>query len=177
MTYRIVITGGPSTGKTSLINYIKSKGLECFEEISRDIIKSAQQKGINNIFMNSPIEFSQEIINLRVKQFKSAKTNLAFYDRGIPDVIAYQKFINAPTPKDFLEKSTRYKYTYIFILEPWREIFINDNERLETFNESEEIYTHLTKTYKDLNYNLKIVPKASVKERFNYIMTNIESLL
>ncbi|PTM01424.1 MAG: ATPase, partial [Candidatus Arcticimaribacter sp.] len=33
--YKIVISGGPGSGKTTLINLLKERGYICFEEISR----------------------------------------------------------------------------------------------------------------------------------------------
>ena len=37
---RIVISGGPSSGKTTLINELKKLGHNCFDEVSREIIES-----------------------------------------------------------------------------------------------------------------------------------------
>ncbi|HEX5742987.1 MAG TPA: AAA family ATPase, partial [Flavobacteriaceae bacterium] len=37
MQNKIVITGGPGTGKSTLINELIKRGYNCLEEISRDI--------------------------------------------------------------------------------------------------------------------------------------------
>jgi len=34
---KIVLIGGPATGKTTLIDALKTKGYHCFEEISRQV--------------------------------------------------------------------------------------------------------------------------------------------
>ncbi len=54
----IVIAGGPSSGKTTLINALKEKGHICYPEISRAIIKKAQEQGIDQLFLENPLLFS-----------------------------------------------------------------------------------------------------------------------
>ncbi|MEC7173627.1 MAG: AAA family ATPase, partial [Bacteroidota bacterium] len=42
---KIVISGGPGSGKTTLVNLLKDKGYRCFEEFSRILIDRAQKSG------------------------------------------------------------------------------------------------------------------------------------
>ena len=44
MSKKILITGGPGTGKTSLFNSLISDGYIGFEEISREVINSFKKK-------------------------------------------------------------------------------------------------------------------------------------
>jgi len=60
-TQKIALIGGPSTGKTTLINALKSKGYYCMEEISREITLDAQEKGIEQLFLEDPLLFSQQL--------------------------------------------------------------------------------------------------------------------
>ena len=60
-------------------------------------------------------------------------------------------------------------YDFSFILPPWEEIYTNDLERYESFEECERINQNLIKTYKENKINLIEVPKFSVKERVNFI--------
>ena len=39
MIQRFIITGGPATGKSSIIEYFQQIGHPCFEEVSRGIIQ------------------------------------------------------------------------------------------------------------------------------------------
>ena len=43
---RIVITGGPGTGKTTIINSLIESGYSCMEEVSRQITLEAQKNGV-----------------------------------------------------------------------------------------------------------------------------------
>ena len=68
---KILITGGPSTGKTSLVSELKKHGFYCFEEISRELTQRMRNQGIEQYFLNNPIEFSKELFKLRFKQYLS----------------------------------------------------------------------------------------------------------
>jgi predicted ATPase len=86
-TRKIAIIGGPSTGKTTLINALKSDGYYCMEEISRQITIDAQKKGIEQLFLEDPLLFSQQLLIGRQNQFNQAdslKQDLVFFDRGLP---------------------------------------------------------------------------------------------
>ena len=43
---RIVITGGPGTGKSTIINELIKQDYTCMEEISRQVTLDAQKEGI-----------------------------------------------------------------------------------------------------------------------------------
>ena len=91
-TRKIALIGGPSTGKTTLINALKSSGYYCMEEISRQVTIDAQDNGIDQLFLKDPLLFSQQLLLGRQNQFTQAndlKQDLVFFDRGLPDVIAY----------------------------------------------------------------------------------------
>ena len=59
---KIVISGGPGSGKTTLINLLKDKGYPCFEEFSRILIDRARKTGENNIFKSRPLFFSEPFL-------------------------------------------------------------------------------------------------------------------
>ena len=151
---KIVITGTPGTGKTSIINKLKSKGYTCFDEYSRILIRWGHENGIKQYHDSKKIEKS--------------KNNLIFFDRGIHDGFAYQNFID----KSFIFslKLNQYYYQKIFILPPWNEIYSNDNERLENFETSKTIDKSINFTYNHYGYKLHTVPKISIEKRMEYIL-------
>ncbi|MFK5957427.1 MAG: ATP-binding protein [Lutibacter sp.] len=177
MQQKIVITGGPGTGKSTIINELMKRDFTCMTEISREITLNARKNGTEQLFLTKPLLFSELLLEGRVNQYIESEKkddNLVFFDRGIPDVHAYMNYISIDYPKTYLTKSNLYRYNYIFLMPPWEEIYISDNERYENFEQALAIHNHLERTYKDLNYTIIEVPKGSVNERTNFILNNLK---
>ncbi len=172
----VVIIGGPGTGKTTIIDGLTSKGYCCYPEVSREIISEAQKQGIEQLFLEKPLLFSELLLEGRKKQFINAQQEqhkIVFLDRGIPDVLAYMHYIGDSYPAFFDQACRENLYSKIFILPPWEEIYESDDERYENFEQAKLIYAHLVETYEKYGYNLIEVPKGTVDERINYILETL----
>ncbi|WP_348824375.1 ATP-binding protein [Flavobacterium aestuarii] len=172
----IVIIGGPGTGKSSIINGLTAKGYCCYPEISREVTLEAQKRGIEQLFLEDPLLFSQMLLDGRIKQFNDAQNEphqWVFIDRGIPDVVAYLDYIGNEYPNHFTDACNENVYTKIFILPSWEEIYESDSERYENFEQAKKIQEHLTDTYKKYGYSLIEVPKDSIDNRILFILDKI----
>lgn len=175
-TKRIVITGGPGTGKTSVIQLLEEKGYSCLPEVSREVIRSAQKEGIDQLFLKKPLLFSQLLLEGRIEQFKQAeqaKSEYLFFDRGIPDVVAYLDFAGTEYPSLFREVCHTYTYADVFFLPPWEEIYTCDPERYESFEQACLIHNHLMETYSRSGYQIKEVPCSSLEDRVSFILEHL----
>jgi len=178
-TKRIIITGGPGSGKTALINHLEKEGYPVMHEISRQVIQEAQKEGIEQLFLENPILFSEKLLSGRLKQFNEAINYAApilFYDRGMPDVTAYMDFLNTHYPENFSNSCLENRYNKIFVLPPWEDIYQKDNERYESFEQAEKIFHYLKASYEKYGYTVFEVPVGSIKERVQFILNNIKDL-
>ena len=174
---KIVITGGPGTGKSSIINELIKRGFMCLEEISRQVTLDARKDGIEQLFLTKPLLFSEMLLKGRTKQFNQANNSdkdLVFLDRGIPDIVAYMDFIGDTYPEEFVDACKNNIYDKVFILAPWQEIFKSDSERYENFEQALEIHENLMSTYKKYGYNLIDVPFESIEKRTDFILDFIK---
>ncbi|MGI2801313.1 AAA family ATPase, partial [Photobacterium damselae] len=64
-------------------------------------------------------------------------------------------------------------YHKVFIFPPWEEIYENDAERKQGFNEAVATYHEMVNAYTKFDYDLIEVPKASVKERVQFIVSKL----
>lgn len=179
-TKRIVITGGPSSGKTSLINHLDSQGFICMEEVSRQVILEARKDGIEQLFLTDPMLFSTKLLNHRHQQFLAAlesDQSQLFYDRGMPDVIAYMDFFGSDYPEDFEKPCFDHRYDYVFLLPPWEDIYTQDNERYETFEQAVIIHDALLNAYKKYGYEVILVPEGSIENRTAFILNTLPSFV
>lgn len=174
---KIVITGGPGTGKTSVIKVLEQKNYLCLHEISREITREAQKKGFSQYFLEQPLLFSELLLEGRIKQFKDAEkftSEITFLDRGIPDVVAYMDYFGNEYPEVFTEVCKKYVYERVFILPPWKDIYTSDNERYETYEEAVKIHDFVVESYKRSGYDAIEVPLGNLKERTSFILNHLD---
>lgn len=173
---KIVISGGPGSGKTTVINLLKQRGYCCFDEISRSIIQAGKDKGISNAFKSDPLSFSQQIWQGRQKQYNAAtKIDVAsyvspwiFFDRGLPDVTAYlteDDLINCTWVTSLQSCS----YDNVFLIEPVKAIYTKDNARMESFEEAFHLHQRIKVAYGRLA-SFYEVPFLSPHDRVDYIL-------
>jgi predicted ATPase len=172
----VVIIGGPGTGKTTIIDALLAKGYCCYPETSRELTMEAKKQGIEQLFLENPLLFSELLLEGRKKQYNNAQEEpheVVFLDRGIPDVLAYMHYIGDSYPAFFDLACRDNKYYKIFILPPWEEIYVSDEERYENYEQAKLIYTHLKETYEKYGYQLIEVPKDIVDNRILFILDQI----
>ena len=178
---RVIITGGPSTGKTSLINELESGGYNCIHETSREIIQESLANNSDILPWKDLLKFSEKVIQQRKNHYHSANSKnskkFTFFDRGIPDVFAYMQYDKIDIPQQFLELGNSLRYhTKIFLTPAWKSIFENDNERVEDFHKAEQLQHYIHNTYNNLGYEVILVPKATIEKRIKFILDHLEEL-
>ncbi len=180
---KVVITGAPGTGKTSIINGLEKNGFHCFHEIIRDMTSKAKSEGdatefVSNplVFVDDALQFNKDLLHGRAKHFDQSldiEDPISFFDRGMPDVLAYMDFFGQPYGEEFMEPCRTKRYDHIFIVPPWREIYTEDAERFETFEEAEKIHHYLLDTYAKFGYRPLEVPKDTISNRVAFILKNL----
>lgn len=168
MIQRFVITGGPATGKSSIIEQLQKLGHNCFEEVSRSIIQAQNIQTSAKDF-----DFESAVFQKRKAQYMAA-TKRHFYDRSMLDGLAYMKLQNIPIPKEMLADLELHKYEQIVFITPaWEEIYQQDAERLESFEEALAVDKSIREVYHSSGYELIEIPLANVEERVEFILSQI----
>lgn len=160
-----------------MINALAQSGYKTFDEISRQVIKEAQQDGIEQLFLTEPLLFSQKLLEGRIAQYNAAaEINDAFviYDRGIPDIPAYMDYAGQKYTSVFTEACEKYVYDRVFALSPWEAIHEVDNERYEDFETATRLHDFLIKTYHHYGYTPIEIPQCSIKKRVDFIEKHLK---
>jgi predicted ATPase len=169
---KVVITGGPGAGKTALLLALEARGYTIVGDSARTIIQERRKRGLSP--RPSPADFANEILQMDVEHFvrHAATPGHVFFERGILDALAAFHAV-APLRDDQLHTWLS-KYSYcpnVFVLPPWKAIYVNDAERDHTFEHAEWVYHVTRKWYRRLGgYRLIEVPKVSVEERCTYVL-------
>ncbi|MEM7187187.1 MAG: ATP-binding protein [Bacteroidota bacterium] len=182
---KIVITGGPCVGKTSLIEALKAKGYACFPEVIREFTmeetegQDREQLQSNPIvFAKDSLGFNQRLIDGRSQQYHEAEkldVPFVFFDRGLPDVLAYMDYFNQPYGEDFTSVCEELSYDKVFILPPWKEIFALNEIRFESYEELESLHEYLNERYAAFGKTPVEVPKLPVDLRIEFILQQLEA--
>ena len=167
----------PLQCKRTLQNsHFSENGFQCQHEIFRDVILEAQKEGIDQLFLTDPILFSKKLLEGRLKQFEDIhhfENAPIFYDRGLPDITAYMDFTKVNYLDDFEKVCYNNRYDTVFLLPPWKEIYKQDNERYESFQEAEEIHNCLLKGYEKYGYEVIEVPFGTLASRMEFIKISL----
>ncbi|NVK26479.1 MAG: ATP-binding protein [Flavobacteriia bacterium] len=172
---RIALSGGPGTGKTSLIHELERRGFPCSHEYSRHIIQQSLDTGSNVLPWDDLDTFSEVVMEGRIEQHKAAEGAIHFFDRTIIDTIAYQEADNLVVREEWIRAAEKYRYfETVFITPPWKEIYHADEQRRESFEKLERLHEFVVKTYSEYGYNVVEIPKFNVEERANWLLKTIE---
>jgi predicted ATPase len=180
---RIVIAGGPGSGKSTLLRALAETGEICYEESSRVLIREQLPQGGSLVPWGDLAGFAQECSErMRAQLTHSARhgrTDKArrvrcFFDRGLPDLIGYLSRGGKSAPDDWRTTSRAYA-SVVFFAPPWREIFVNDAERPQSFAEAEELSAHIRRAYLDCGFQLIDLVKSTVADRLRQVFQYLDA--
>lgn len=169
----VVITGPPSSGKTTLINELAGLGHIICPEVARDLIEYTRSSGMQKYcFPRDSLALQRMIlaITLRREHLLSTEQKI-FFDRGTPDSIAYFLFHHFK-PAIAIRACRFRRYAKVFYCEGLP--VVRDGLRLEDDIIAQEIGMRIRQAYEELGYKLTILPSVSVKKRLELILKEIE---
>lgn len=172
----IVITGGPGSGKTSLIEALAASGHAVRPEAGRAIIRDQQVIDGRGLPWVDPALFAELMLaaDLRSHAEALAGRGRVLFDRGLPDIAGYLSLCGLPVPAHVERAARRLRYRRtVFIAPPWRDIFTQDAERKQDFDEAERTHAAMTETYPRYGYALVELPRKSVAERVSFVLDHL----
>jgi len=169
-----VITGAPSTEKSSVIEELGKMDFVCYGEVARAVIKENRENNQNIFPWVNMREFSDMVYSQMKNRANHQSNDLCFLDRSVVDLIGYMKFANETPPQNYSEFAMSARYAKkVFIMPVWESIYINDPERKESIEEAKTIDYNLRKSYESLGFQLIDVPLLSIKDRARFILKEI----
>ena len=171
-----ILSGGPGAGKTMVLEALRARGFQCVEETGRKIIKEQKAIGGNIHHNGDRAAYRDMILSRGIEDFNRVGERDApvFFDRGIPELTGYSRFVGTDTPPHVEEAVARYRYnSAVFLFPPWQEIYANDAERKQDLQEAVETCAAAADAYKRTGYRIVDVPKAGVDERAQFILANL----
>ena len=172
----IVITGGPGSGKTTLIQALAAEGLAHMPEAGRAIIRQQVAIGGRALPWDDRLAFAELMLAWELRSYEAAQSmpGPVIFDRGVPDVAGYLSLCGLAVPEHVRRAAALYRYRrQVFIAPPWPEIFVQDAERKQSLEEARATCDALAATYTALGYELRVLPLAPVAERAEIVRAAI----
>ena len=172
----VVITGGPGSGKTSLIEALADAGHPVEPEAGRAIIRLQQAEDGQALPWRDRALFAQRMLEHDIEAHERSRSSagLVFHDRGVPDVIGYLTLCGLPIPDHLSQAAAALRYhPKVFIAPPWPEIFGQDAERRQDFDEAKRTFDAMAAVYPTYGYELVEMPKATVAERVAFVLDHL----
>ncbi|WP_139247186.1 AAA family ATPase [Hyphomicrobium sp. NDB2Meth4] len=172
----IVITGGPGSGKSTLVAALAARGFHCMPEAGRAIIQDQVAIGGDALPWADRAKFAELMLAWDMRSYRDAAglSGQVVFDRGIPDVIGYIALSGLEVGPHFEAAARTFRYRrQVFIAPPWPEIYERDAERRQSQDEAEATYRALDAAYRGLGYEPIALPRTSVAARVDFIVREI----
>ncbi len=170
-----VITGGPGTGKSAIINNLEIVfGEYVIREAATDYILFQQSRGNNTPWLEE--DFQEHVTRLQMQRRNMIPDNISrvFTDRDVPDGLAFNDK-NTDIYKSILEKAKRLTIDKVFLIEDLG--FTETNKiRKEDHQEAMDIGNKLREVYRELGFEPISIPAGSVEERSRLILKYVNDL-
>jgi len=179
---KIVLTGGPYSGKSSLIAALSKRGYDTVPEQAIIVIEQLIQTWDKNTFtkwktLNMPA-FQQLIFNAQRKiENQNAPKKCCFFDRGILDPVAYLIHNGLPTPDTMLHVSKQASYDMVIVCDTLDSFDQRKHTgRTESRTESIKIGNLISQTYLRAGFPVIRLSEASIEARTKIVLALMEQL-
>jgi predicted ATPase len=168
-----VLTGAPSSGKTTTLDALAALGYKTVPEMARVYIEEelATGKTLASLATDSP-KFEEDVLEMKINLEKSLPPNvLTFLDRGMHDTLAYYDLYGWKKGKRLLQACREARYQTIFLLEMLD--YVDDGVRVESEANARQLEKLFLKVYQDAGYKVVIIPRGAVENRVQKILEHI----
>jgi len=170
MTKKYILTGGPGSGKSSIVLALEDMGEHIIREAAEDVIRREQARGYKEPWFEKG--FQEKILGLQIQREERIpkEAERCFLDRGIYDGLAYSE-----KGSEIFKRIRAMDQGYegkVFLVEN-RGSTEKTQVRRESQEEALEVERNLERIYKELGYEVIRIPDATVEERTKLVLENL----
>ena len=170
----IAFTGGPGFGKTATLSALAARGYECVPESARAIIQERLSQGLSK--RPAAADFARQILARDQSQYRRVREACGpvFFDRGIIDALGMCDASGGTDTLGTRQVLDEYPFhSTAFIFPPWKDIFVADAERDQSFEEAVAVDGAVRRWYRRCGFDLVDVRPAAVDARCDFILAQI----
>ncbi len=169
-----VITGGPSTGKTTLQQELAKLGYATVDEAARLVIDDAIAKGTAVIDLRDDEKrFQDDVVRRRlVLEARAPTDTTVVLDRGMQDSLGYYRYYDFKVEDWIMDHMKAARYGKVFLMEPLG-ITKPDYARTEVRDFNDHITDLLAEAYREYGMEPIRVAPVSVEERLKIVLAHL----
>lgn len=173
MTNWYVVTGGPSSGKTTTVDLLRARGYTTTIEHARHFLDLKRIEGRSVAEVRARrIEFQRGVLLMQLEQESVLDPDaVVFLDRALPDSLAYYRFLGIDPDPLLLESLERTAYRKAFILDLLP--LAPDYARTEDVFAQRSIHELLIEVYREQSIPVIPVPVLEPGERVEFILERL----
>jgi len=166
-----VITGAPSSGKTTIFNVLSAQDFSTRPEPGTLYIESQLAAGrtLDDICSDQSVLQRSILEKAMTMHAETDPASPYFLDRSAVDTIAYCRLYNFDDTY-FRECSSQYRFKHVFQLD--RLPFSPNHVRIEDDATTALLDQYLQHAYESLGYTVIRVPVMTVEERITFILNS-----
>jgi predicted ATPase len=171
-----VITGGPGSGKTTLVELLAARGICTIPEAGRSIIQDQVATGGSALPWADRSAFAELMLSWELRSYREAlrQSGPVAFDRGVPDVIAYLRVSGLPVPLHMEKAAEIFRYHPRVFIAAAVEGNLCRRHRTEAVARRGASYvSRFGRNILELNYELIQLPLASAKDRVQFVIESI----
>ena len=164
-----VLTGAPGAGKTTLLDAAAAAGLTTSPEVARVLL---QQPGGMALRVADPQGFAEAMLEAHARELErhASDPGPVLFDRGVPDVVGFLDVSGLTVPKSVDQACRTLRYTGPILRAPaWAEIYQQDAERIQTWDEAVASDEAVTAAWRRYSYEVIVLPLVGVDERLAFL--------
>ena len=167
---RVVLTGGPGSGKTTVLEILRSKGYATGEDAARSIIRARMAEGLSP--RPEPRIFAEQVLATELTLYGSITISPTFFERGVVEAVGGLYGVGGLDDDSAEQYIDRYRYDQVLLFPPWADIYRTDAERDHTFEHSVRVFESTRDWYLRFGYEIVEVPLDSPQARAEFVLAH-----
>ncbi|MFW0792525.1 AAA family ATPase [Gordonia sp. CPCC 205515] len=162
-----MISGCSGGGKSTLLRELARRGYRTVDEPGRRVVEHELATGGNALPWADAPAFANNCANLAAADIAAAShtpgPSWTFFDRGLVDAAIAIRHYTGTDATISLDALRSYHHR-VFFTPPWEAIWSTDDARRHSLAEATAEYERLTCGYKELGYQITVLPRTSVND-------------
>jgi predicted ATPase len=165
-----------------LIDRLAARGFATVDEAGRAILREQAESGGDATHTGDAAAFGELMLARGIADYRRMAAGdpdePVFFDRGIAELTGYWQLMGLQVPPHVREAAAQYRTNaLVFLAPPWREIYRQDAERKQDWDEAVRTFERVRDAYDEAGYMTVEIPKDTVARRLSFVLAEADAAM